>query len=220
MEALKPYIEKFEALSQRERGLVLVVALIVIYGLWSLIIGSAQTAEFSSLRAQVVQIENDLQSQATQLKSLQQKQSEDPDAELRRQLAQSRLDLQRIDDQLAQLSIGLIAASDLPKVLENVLLQTNALELKSLQTLPVEQLRLSDSEVDANADIVTGVFKHRVKIALVGNYFDVARYVKALEELEWRFFWADLHYTVRTYPDAIVELEVYTLTTERGNFGA
>ncbi|UTA46587.1 hypothetical protein L1F30_10465 [Simiduia sp. 21SJ11W-1] len=220
MDALKSYRAKFEALSQRERALVLGVALVVIYGLWSLLIGSSQTAKFVSLETQVQQLENDLQSQTVQIRNLENKQSQDPDAEMRRQLAQARLDLKQVDDQLANLSVGLIAAADLPRVLENVLLKTDSLRLVSLQTLPIEQLKLNDESVDANADLVTGVFKHRVKITLAGSYFKVADYLVALEALDWRFFWSEMRYVVEGYPSAKVELEVYTLTTERGNFGA
>ncbi|MBB3168766.1 hypothetical protein [Simiduia aestuariiviva] len=220
MDALNRYREKFEALGQRERGLVLAVALVLVYALWNLIIGGAQTAQLKQIQLEISQLEQDLQAQNQQISDLQTKQNQDPDAEIRRQIAQTRLDLKKVDDRLAGLSVGLIAAADLPKVLENVLLQTESLKLISLQTLPIQQLQLTDEAVEANADLITGVFKHRVRVKLEGSYFDIEKYMSALEQLPWRFFWADLRYKVTRYPAAEAELEVYTLTTERGHFGA
>lgn len=61
-----------------------------------------------------------------------------------------------------------------------------------------------------------GVFKHAVVIQLEGSYFDVVDYLSALENLPWKFYWAELDYRVIDYPKAIVTLEVYTLSTGVG----
>lgn len=61
-----------------------------------------------------------------------------------------------------------------------------------------------------------GVFKHAVVIQLEGSYFDVIDYLVALESLSWKFYWSELDYRVVAYPKAIVTLEVYTLSTEKG----
>jgi MSHA biogenesis protein MshJ len=219
MDSVKQYRAKFEQLNSRERGLVLLVALVLIYGLWSISLGSLQDAGQRKLHTQLSQLELDLQAQTQQLTELQARQGIDPDAELRRQLAQTKLDIQRIDNQLSGLSVGLIPAQELAKVLEGVLVQSKSLKLLSLETLPIKQLELQDASVENNADMVTGVFKHSVRVKLEGNYFAIAQYLTALENLPWRFYWASLHYQVQRYPNAVTELEVYTLSTERGNLG-
>lgn len=61
-----------------------------------------------------------------------------------------------------------------------------------------------------------GVFKHAVVVQLEGSYFDVIDYLTALESLSWKFYWSELDYRVVAYPKAIVTLEVYTLSTEKG----
>jgi MSHA biogenesis protein MshJ len=220
METVKQYRTRFEQLKSRERGLVLVIVLALIYGLWSVLINSAQESGQRLYQTQLAQIEMDLQAQRQQLNDLKAKQGQDPDAELRRQVAQTKLDIKRIDEQLAGLSVGLIPAHELAKVLENVLLQSKSLKLVSLETLPIEQLELKDSAVDENADMVTGIYKHRVKVRLEGRFFEIAQYLAALEQLPWRFYWSMLTYEVGRYPAAETVLEVYTLSTERGSLGA
>lgn len=219
MDSVNQYRTKFEQLNSRERGLVLLVAVVLIYGLWSISLGSLQDASQRQLHSQLSQLEQDLQAQTQQLTELRAKQGIDPDAELRRQLAQTKLDIQRIDNQLSGLSVGLIPAQELAKVVEGVLVQSKSLKLLTLETLPIKQLALQDANVENNADLVTGVFKHSVRVKLEGNYFAIARYLTALENLPWRFYWANLHYEVQRYPNAVTELEVYTLSTERGNLG-
>ena len=220
MTSVNQYRTRFEQLNPRERMLVLLVLLVVIYGLWSLLLGTVQQKNHAQLQSQLLKLEQDSQTQQRQLSDLKARQGQDPDAELRRQVAQTKLDIKRIDDRLAGLSVGLIPAQALARVLEKVLLQSKSLKLLSLETLPVERLELRDPIVDNNADLSTGVYKHRVRLKVAGNYFEIAKYLVALEQLEWRFYWSELAYEVLQYPSAETVLEVYTLSTERGSLGA
>jgi len=66
---------------------------------------------------------------------------------------------------------------------------------------------------------IIGVYKHSVKITLKGEYFSVIAYLQKLEALNWKLFWENIEYQVDRYPGAVVTLEVYTLSTDRGVLG-
>ena len=76
----------------------------------------------------------------------------------------------------------------------------------------IHQKEIKNKSVSNNI----GVFKNTVVIQLEGSYFDVVDYLSALESLSWKFYWSELDYRVIEYPKAIVTLEVYTLSTEKG----
>ncbi len=61
-----------------------------------------------------------------------------------------------------------------------------------------------------------GVFKHRVVFRLRGQYRDIFAYLAQLEDLKWHFYWSEMRYLVDGYPEAIVQLEAYTLSTGKG----
>ena len=45
------------------------------------------------------------------------------------------------------------------------------------------------------------------------------RILAELEGLDWRFYWKSFNYNVNEYPLATVELEIYTLSTNRAFIG-
>ena len=219
MSTVKAYQEKFENLQTRERVLVLVVFLALIYMLWSLSFGSKIDSENRQLQRSVSELKVKLDAQNLEIQSLRTLTAQDPDRILRQELAQLVTDIEKVDQSLAAMSVGLVPAKELPLILEKVLLQTGKLALVSLQTLPIEELQLSIPVESAASTPATGVYRHSVLLTLRGAYFSLHDYLLALEQLPWRFYWDSLDYHVGAYPQADITLKVYTLSTERGVIG-
>lgn len=215
-ERLKQWRAWIDARNLRERVLLLLSALAVVYGLWFYVAQDRldrqrgeQQAQLNSLQAR----EETLREQREQLAAL----ADDPDAELRERVAQLRTERESLDKDLAALSQGLIGASRLPQMLEQVLERSGRLELMEMHTLPVRELPLnSGAGEDAEA---TGVYRHTVSLRVAGDYFELLALLGELEALEWRFYWERLDYRVTDYPEAEVELRVYTLSAEEGLLG-
>lgn len=49
-------------------------------------------------------------------------------------------------------------------------------------------------------------------LQLRGNYFNIMFYLRSLEQLKWQLYWDKLNYTVTIYPEALVNIEFYTLS--------
>ncbi|BFM12069.1 type II secretion system protein GspM [Simiduia litorea] len=219
MSAIKNYREKFEKLQTRERTLVLLVCLAVIYMIWSIAIGSQIDTRAKKLTTQLTESQVKLESQNIELAGLTLKQQQDPDLLLKQEALQLARDIEQLDQSLAAMSVGLVPAQELALILESVLLKTGELSLVSLQTLPIEELQLSAQQDEVNSPPTTGVYRHAVQLTLKGGYFALNDYLLALEALPWRFYWDSLNYQVSAYPRAEIELRVYTLSTERGVVG-
>ena len=63
------------------------------------------------------------------------------------------------------------------------------------------------------------MYRHSVRVQLEADYFDVMSFLKALEDLKWRFYWEGMDYRVTQYPWATVDIELYTLSTQEGMIG-
>lgn len=225
--------EKVDGLIVRERGLLLLAVLAVAYLLWNGLVQSGFDANNKSAQAEL----NRLNTQKTQFLSEEQRLTAivaiDPDFGKKSQIQALTADINTLDLKLSDLSHGLVSAEVLPRVLEDVLLQGGNLKLLAVKTLPVEELKLASAikspptpvnptvkSDESDSELVSaGLFKHSVLLQLEGRYFDVLNYLQALESLPWRFYWDSLDYKVSRYPNAVIEVRVYTLTAEEGLLG-
>ena len=66
---------------------------------------------------------------------------------------------------------------------------------------------------------MTGPFVHPVEIVVEGSYLDVLAYLRALESLDWRFYWKVLELDTIEYPTNRVRIELSTLSMEKDWIG-
>jgi MSHA biogenesis protein MshJ len=234
--------EKIDRLSLRERAIVLLLVLAVFYLVWDVAVAGPQTKTHLSLQSQLSAHQSQLKAKQDELNLYTQllaKGADRPEVKKQKRL---QAELAKINEELAALSQGLVAADDLPRLLQDVLSHSKGLRLLSVQTLPVESLSLDDEIVGSRPDdssntenvksivltvepeqpdetLEAGVYKHNTSVRIRGNYFQVLDYVRALEALPWRFYWDWMDYAVSDYPQAEIEIRVYTLSAEEGLFG-
>lgn len=212
---------KYDALSLRERALLAVCLLAVLVMIWQLLFAQP----LADAQAQVAQDVNQSTQRITTLAMEEASRLQAAAGGQQRSLLQQRDDLklrlQTLDEELAELSLGLVSAHQLASVLQQVLARADKLELRSLQTLPVEPLNLTTTSdnLEQNSNSRADVYKHSVVIALSGSYFDVLDYLRVLESLNWRFYWEQLDYQQEQYPNGVFELRVFTLSTDEGLLG-
>lgn len=208
-------LDRYNALSLRERALVLLAALGMVYLLWNTAVGKPLMDARKNLEQQKQALTQSSSQMALEEAGHLQAAAGDPEEVLRRERDHLKAQLQTLDAELAELSLGLVSAHQLASVLEQVLQRAENLQLRRLQTLPVEPLNLSTTGNGEQAD----VYKHSVLIAVKGSYFNVLDYLKTLESLGWRFYWEELRFQQEQYPDGVYELRVFTLSTDEGLLG-
>lgn len=63
------------------------------------------------------------------------------------------------------------------------------------------------------------LYKHGMIIQFQGDFSGTLRYLERLEQLKGQLFWDDLDYRVIRYPNALVTLKVHTLSADEGWVG-
>lgn len=207
--------QRFNALSLRERGLVLVAGMTIVYLLWNGAVAAPLGDSRQKLMEQQQLLTQSISTLALEEAAHLQTVAGDMEQALRHERDHLKSQLQGLDAELAELSLGLVSVHQLASVLEEVLVRADRLQLRRLQTLPVEPLTLSTSGQSEGAD----VYKHSVLLAVKGSYFDVLDYLKTLESLGWRFYWEELRFKQEQYPQGRFELRVFTLSTDEGLLG-
>lgn len=208
------YSARFDALQMRERVLLSLSSLAVIYLLWDALLLGPLLEQRRHHDDRLAGLRQQLDSLQAEASGLAQSSRRDPDAGQKRLVENLRQQLSALEQQRSALSTGLVAAAQMPQILRQVLQGTGKLQLLSLQTLAVEELSLRRPE--GGEAVGSGVYKHTVVLTLRGGYFEVVDYLRALEQLPWRFYWEQLAYQVEDYPDGRVDLHVYTLSAQKG----
>lgn len=213
------YQQKVDALKARERALVLLMVMAVIYMFWDFVIFNPLAVAKSTVDKQVIAVEQKISAMKQEEKAILLAVNSDPDRDIKQKIQAAEGKLDELNNSLEELSLGLIPVEELATVLRDVLKSTQSLELLSLRTLPVEAMAVGESASPEGDNENAGVYKHRVALKLKGNFRELRQYLVALESLNWRFYWDELHFEEHAYPDAVINLNVYTLSTDEGLFG-
>jgi MSHA biogenesis protein MshJ len=110
-------------------------------------------------------------------------------------------------------------------LVESLLRGNRGLHLISLTTMPVTPV--SDARAPAagvevkvapgkpDAPDAGGLYRHGVKIRVRGSYTDMLSYLAQLERLPQRMYWGSVTLDTEEYPIAVMEVTLYTLSTDK-----
>lgn len=211
--------ERIDALALRERGVMFVTLLVLLYFL-------ASSYVFSPLQKQQQRLENEIkvkydQSAAisTQTQDIIHAGTRDPDKENAARLQQLHDQIGLVDPRLAGVSQSLVSPRDMARFVEQVLTRNRALQVIKVESLPPATLEGQPAAGGAPEAASKGVYKHGMRIEVRGRYNDIVRYLRALESMPWKVFWGQVTLETEEYPLSRVTLVIYTLSLYQGWIG-
>ncbi len=228
--AIKQLQEKIDARIMRERVLIFLSAIAVVFMLWNFIIQAPFDKKMQATKTELAELATQSTTTQAQITAATTALLNDPHRLKKAQITQLKTDIAEVESRLQNTSQSLIKAEQLPQVLQDVLQKTTQLTLLEVATLPMRELQfisvngvVSVSENKGSSENQEprsmGVFEHVVELRVAGNYFQIVQFLTALEALPWRFYWQRLDYSVTQYPSAEIILRVYTLSSEEGLLG-
>lgn len=218
--------ERWDALSLRERGLLLLTAVLVPLILIYVLLIEKQWLAAQRIPAQIKSMQQELQHQQRLLDVLNKKQVVSPDDAAREELQSLREELKQQNERIQRAATNLVSPAQMLGMLRSVLAVESGAELLAARSLPVETMALGDDanessdEADAAEQVQALVFIHPFEVELQGSYQGIYDYLQRLEDLDGVFFWDLLDYNVEEHPSAKVKLKVHTLSSEEGWLGA
>lgn len=227
IDALKPWMARFDRLSLRDRaGLVTATAAVMYFVLSFVLVGPDEARSIAlkkrieAQKAELVAVRKDI----TELSVLLDR---DPNAPQQAQLDGLKRTIAEADALLEQLDGAAPRAAG--AVLREVLGTTPGIELVTLKTLPVTLAFQSKPAAAAPAkpapaakdaapkpEIVArpprSIYRHGIEISIKGNYLALLPYLQKLQNYPGRLNWGDVSLDVQSYPVAVLKLTVYTLS--------
>lgn len=217
---LKQLETRIDALSLRERGILFLVVLSVLFWLATVVV-------FPSLRVEQQRLEQGLRAKLTQVQTLSDqnqtmmaKLAQDPEALAQARIADLKQHLRTEEASVANIIRGLVSPRDMPRLVQQMLAKNRALQVIKLENLPAQALEEENAAAAttptpaaaAPATNAARVYRHGMRIELRGQYVDIARYLRALEGLPSKVFWGEVRFESEKYPLSRVTLVIYTIS--------
>lgn len=215
--SLQSLIEKYERRPLRERVLLLVCALVVLFFVWDSLVLNPLAQRKKAARTQVGKLQIELTEMGTREQLLLARKDFDPDLENREQLELLQTEVAKNKRQLEETIVTLISPQEMPELLKDLLVRQRKLRLLSLENLPAEPLLIDEQVADKTLTPV--LYRHRLRLEFSGDYLATLAYLKQLEALPRRLVWEEVEIETQEYPQAKVRLQVYTLSLTKGWIG-
>lgn len=209
-----------DARAPRERALVLVAALAVLGGIWTLLLMDPLARAGAELDEEAQRIQKQIRELTAQGEAIIETGARDPNAELRDRGESLKRQIAVLEQRIQERTVSMISPAEMSRLLEKMLLEDSDLRLVRLENLGSEALLDGEETSDASAEEHVGVYKHSFEVVLEGRYLSTLRYLSALEALPWNFFWETLAFEVQDHPDGRATIRAYTLSAEEGWVGA
>ncbi|MCP4299332.1 MAG: type II secretion system protein M [Gammaproteobacteria bacterium] len=210
---LAPHLAKVDALSMRERLLLMITASVLIAALWHTMLmqpleqrASQTRAELTALEGRISDANRNLEDQILQLAG--------GDNEHRTRIASLRKRIDEINATLGNHAAELIDPAEMARVLEGVLKEQSRLTLVRIRNTTPDSLT-----ADEDPSAVT-FYRHGLEIEVEGSYAACLDYLNAIEALPWRLYWQVLELDVIDYPLNRIRIEVGTLSLDEEWIGA
>lgn len=230
---LKQWALAYDALSLRERGMLLAAGAAVVMFIFYFLLLNPLLVKRTLLTGAIAQKNMEMANIDKEIALTRTAHQTDPDQDARARLAALLKETDGLRGDLRRGQHGLVAPERMVSLLENLLRQHARLRLVSLRTLPVEAVgtpavtatpAVPAAGVDATAGATVAsppapaatpvLHRHGVEVVVQGSYADMLAYMQALQAMPTSVFWGQAQLDAQAYPAASLTLTLHTLSTD------
>jgi MSHA biogenesis protein MshJ len=205
-ERLRAVIERIDAATLRERVFIFLALTLAVVFVVNVALLEPLRAKQKRLSAEVAQRQKELQAVQSQLPTMIQKTSTDPDAPNRAKLAALRERLAQLNQRIGQEQRRFTPPERMRGVLEEMLQRNKGLALVELHTTPAAPVAVSEGSGS------TGLYRHGIEFTVTGSYADLYEYLRTLERLPTQLYWRKAELAVTAHPLITLKLTAYTVS--------
>ncbi|TRX52813.1 hypothetical protein [Thalassomonas sp. M1454] len=211
--------EKFSKLTSREQYIILLSGVIIFFLLFNSLVFENNQTKTNRVKKSLTQLKSKNSTLTLELAKAQVQIAKNPNDELHQSIELYQQKLASMDKQLYSLTNELISPQEMRKALQN-LLNLSKVKIVSFESLPAETLLAqSAKEPSENNSEQIDLYRHSIRITLEGDFFQLRDYLKSVENMPWSFYWHEFDYSVSEYPNAQLNIEMYSLSTKKEFIG-
>lgn len=198
--------ERINALSLRERALLLLAVLAVVFLVWDFAFLQPLGERRESVRNELQAVRERVQELTGNLQELAGSRSRDPNRELARERDSLAEEVRALETRLAERHAGVATPRESIAVLAGLLARRSGVEIVALENLEAERL------MNSAGNPVPGLYVHRVRIIIESDFAGIGDYLQRTETLPKGVFWEALRLSVPDWPTNRVELTLFSIS--------
>ncbi len=206
--------ERIDALSLRERALLILTLLAAMGGLWYGLLYQPLITTVQHDTRQMQHVQQQFEATSARVQSLLARVRKPPNEVTRDELAQVRAQIAVTDRNLRRLTAGLIPPGQMANVLRTLLATDGHLRLIRIASLPPESLI---KPVKGKKPVP--IYAHGLELEFQGSFSAVQTYLERIQEQHWNLYWDSLKLHAKNYPQLSATLRVHTLGLSRAWLG-
>lgn len=207
---------KLDALSLRERCILLAVGLVAMLGIYDYLALTPYLDQRKENQRLVAQYANEMAEVEANITAIVKKLEADPNVILKERIAKREKYIRQLVDEIGASTENLIAPKKMSQVLGYLLSRQSGMAVKSVRNIPAEPIAFKVSDEEEPEVLM---YRHRLKLELEGTYFQVAGYLRMIEGLQERLYWDDMSFVIKDYPTGLLTLDVHTLSMSKELIG-
>lgn len=200
--------QQFIALTTREKVLVMISGVVLIVFAGFTFVVEPQYIQNKNTKFAEANTQLELQGVQQQVTLLKSALTDDPNIALQSRIDNLNQRIDNLDQEFATQMRELVPAKQMPIVIEKMLVESNRLKLLELTSIPTESVFADDSEY---ADLP--LYQNGVRFVFEGRYAEILDYLETVESFPWQLYWRSFDYQVAEYPNAMITIELFTLST-------
>lgn len=215
--------DRFEALSIRERIIIMITIIVLLFIAWDSTLMEPRSKKQENLIIEMQKVNKQLDTITKQMTEFSQKKSENNGPEIQKRIDDVKQLLLNVKTKQNEVTDEFVPPNQMADVLKDMLGAESGLVLKQLKSLGSSVFQKTSTmipEVKDESGVVETpakkavIYKHGLQIVFEGDFFSTLKYLKALEEMPWHFYWDTVDYKVESFPKARVSIVVHTLSLE------
>ncbi|MCK5662608.1 MAG: hypothetical protein KAI17_03930 [Thiotrichaceae bacterium] len=200
--------EKINALSLRERSIIILTVVILLGFVWWNTFALSMLEKTKKLNQQSKNLETEIIAINTTASAIQNRIANGALKEKQQRLAQLKQELKKINELLEAKTQSLIEPDEMFDLMQQLIFSESRLKLLSMKRKQVEAV--FSKHMDENPQPV--IYRHVMQMSFEGKFEDILKYIKKLELLKWKLIWDRINLKTSEYPIIIVNIEISTLS--------
>lgn len=202
---------KINALSIRERSMLLVTFITLLGFLWWNFFALPLKSKTRGLDKQNKSLAIEIQTLDATTKSIQKRMSEGVHKSGQLKLDLLKQELHKVIAILEQKTLELIEPDEMFELMQQMIFAESKLKLTGMKRKLVKPVFSNDESDEGQPEI----YRHVMQLSFEGSYKDILSYTEKLEDLEWKLIWDQISLTTTEYPVIRADIEISTLSDNK-----
>jgi len=218
-EQWKKTLGKIDALSLREKIILLIAILAGVYLIWDGIIVSNFFSGDANNVLKISTMKSTIKTMEDRVAAINELLKNNSFVELDNKIQDLKNKNDELNKQIKAIAGELVGPKEMVDIIKNLVQKVEGLtvvRIESVGTTPMFTLQKYDEE---SKEKPVQVYIHNVAIELTGGYFDTLAFLEMVEQRNLQLWWDELNYNVDAYPLAKIKILLHTLSLEEGFLG-